>query len=243
MDVDPCTGEVSERNLLLVEPQDAAPVGLTVYRLGKVDASPATRNVGFRYTNGISVGPKGLMAGQYIQPIFTFLFPELISPGSPELPNQFERIIFLAQGSGPLEYGNYLTPPLATPPIVGQLNPWPGDVPPATTSCAPFTSMSVTSTATSSSASMSATGAPDVIQILSATTQNIKGTTTTVVIALTTSATAQLFAQVLGADNTPAEPMVPLGAGEFTLTIVTKGKPTEVIVTSSGGAASVTVAI
>ncbi|KAF7361123.1 hypothetical protein MSAN_01144100 [Mycena sanguinolenta] len=234
MDVDPCTGVVSERDLLLEQPESAAPVGLTIYRLGKVNASPATRN---------KVGPKGIMAGQYIQPIMLFIFPELISPGSPEVPNQFDTIPFLAVGSGPLEFGNLLTPPLATPPIVGQLDPWPGDIPPATTSCAPFTSVSVTSTATSSSASMSATGTPDIIEILSATTQNIKGTTTTVVVALTTSPTAQLFMQVLGADNTPAEPMTSLGAGEFTPSIGTKGKPTEVIVTSTGGAAPVTVVL
>jgi hypothetical protein len=34
IDVDPCTGAESERNLLLAEPEGAAPAGLTTYRLG-----------------------------------------------------------------------------------------------------------------------------------------------------------------------------------------------------------------
>jgi hypothetical protein len=55
MDVDPCTGETSERSLLLVEPESAAPAGKAVFRMGKTDASPVTRQVGFRYTNGVTV--------------------------------------------------------------------------------------------------------------------------------------------------------------------------------------------
>ncbi|KAF7326924.1 hypothetical protein MVEN_02586300 [Mycena venus] len=143
MDVDPCTGVVSERNLLLGQPESAAPIGEVVYRLGKTNASPATRQVGFRYSNGISEGPRGIMAGQFYQPIFSFIFPELISFGSNELPNQFERIPFLAMGSGPLEFGNYLATPLPTPTLVGQLSPWPGDSAPGTTSCGPIVTTSV----------------------------------------------------------------------------------------------------
>jgi hypothetical protein len=55
MDVDPCTGETTERNLLLAEPAGVAPIGKTIFRLGKTDASPVTRQVGFRYTNGVTV--------------------------------------------------------------------------------------------------------------------------------------------------------------------------------------------
>ncbi|KAJ7649455.1 hypothetical protein DFH06DRAFT_554104 [Mycena polygramma] len=176
MDLDPCTGETSERTLLLVEPEDVAPIGLTTFRLGKTDASPATRNVGFRYSNGISEGPKGIIAGQFIQPIMTFIFPELIAYGDNEVPNQFEEIPFLAMGSGPLVYGNFLADPPPTPTIVGQLSPWPGLTAPGTTSCAPITSS--TATSSSSSPSSSATpppGGPDIIEVLSATTRNQRG--------------------------------------------------------------------
>ncbi|KAJ7938291.1 hypothetical protein B0H13DRAFT_1942270 [Mycena leptocephala] len=97
MDVDPCTGETSERSLLLVEPESAAPAGKAVFRMGKTDASPVTRQVGFRYTNG----SLGIIAGQFYQPIFTFIFPELVVFGNPEPANQFERIPFLATSSTP----------------------------------------------------------------------------------------------------------------------------------------------
>ncbi|KAF7345209.1 hypothetical protein MSAN_01897400 [Mycena sanguinolenta] len=240
MDVDPCTGVVSERDLLLVQPESAAPVGLTKFPLGKTDASPPTRQVGFRYTNGVSVGPKGIMAGQYYQPIYTFIFPELISFGSPELPNQFDLIPFLAMGSGPLVFGNLLATPLPTPTIVGQLDPWPGDILPATTSCAPIVSMSATVTSSSAPASSSTpAGGVDVIVIISATSSNRQGVTTTTVTALTSSMTAKLSMQILGTQDVPSEPMTALGNGEFTLSVGTKGKATEAIITSTGGGVAV----
>ncbi|KAJ7468499.1 hypothetical protein FB451DRAFT_374846 [Mycena latifolia] len=244
IDVDPCTGVESERNLLLAEPNGVAPIGEAVYRLGKINASPATRNVGFRYSSGTAPGPRGIVAGQFIQPVFDFVFPELISFGSNEIPNQFDQIPFLAMGSGPLEYGNYLAMPLPTPPIVGQLSPWPGNLVPGTTSCAPpstttgSASVSATSTATSTP-----TGTPDIINILSATTRNQKGMTTISVTALTSSLTATLFLAVTGVDNVAPQAMSNLGSGEFSLSITTKGKPISVTVTSSQGGNPVTDAV
>jgi len=61
----------------------------------------------------------GLLAGQYQAPIFAFLFPENIMVGSPIVPNNFEDMPFLAQGSGPLDGFN------GTGPAVGQLDVWP----------------------------------------------------------------------------------------------------------------------
>jgi hypothetical protein len=137
IDVDPCTGVETERDLLLAEPAGAAPIGRTTFRTsggggarrrdleerkggggggggGKgggdggggggggggtaIDTSPPTREVGFRYSTGTSAGPKGLIAGQFIQPIFDFVFPELISFGANEVPNQFDLLPFLAMG-------------------------------------------------------------------------------------------------------------------------------------------------
>ncbi|KAJ7195943.1 hypothetical protein GGX14DRAFT_575268 [Mycena pura] len=236
MDVDPCTGDVTERDLLLVQPESAAPVGEAVFREGKTPVHNPTRNQGFRYTNGVSPGPRGIVAGQFIQPVFTFVFPELIDYGSNELPNQFNLIPFLALGGGPLEYGNFLAEPLTDPPIVGQLDPWPGVPVPGTTSCAPPASTTA-STSTSSSASASSTpkGPVDIVTILSATTRNQKGETTTTVIAVTNNLSAQLFVSILGADSVANQGMTPQGGGEFQLAVVTKGKPTTVTVTSSAG--------
>ncbi|KAF7373463.1 hypothetical protein MSAN_00556000 [Mycena sanguinolenta] len=242
MDVDPCTGEVSERDILLAQPEGNAPIGLTTFRLGKTDVSPATRNVGFRYTNGIADGPKGIIAGQFIQPVMLFIFPELISFGAHEIPNQFDEIPFLAMGSGLLEFGNLLTPPLASPTIVGQLDPWPGATLPATTSCPP-PSTSSTSTSTSSAPTSSPTGTPGIIEIITATAVNQQGVVTCSVEALTTDMSAQLFMQVVGIDNTPAEPMDSLGNGIFELTIAVKGKPTEIIITSDDGATPIPITV
>ncbi|KAJ7701559.1 hypothetical protein B0H17DRAFT_189781 [Mycena rosella] len=234
IDVDPCTGEASERDLGLVQPDATAPPGLTVFRLGKTDASPVTRQVGFRQTTGTGVGPKGIIAGQFIQPIFDFVFPELISFGANELPNQFELFPFLASGSGPFTPGNLLTSPLATTVVVGQLNPWPGNLVPGAEACATSTSVSIPS------ATPSGPVTPDTIQIILATTQNARGTTMTTVNATTSSLTAQLFLSVAGVDSVSPEAMDNLGGGGFSLAINTKSKPTSVTVTSSEDGTPVT---
>jgi hypothetical protein len=61
----------------------------------------------------------GIIAGQYHAPITELIFPENI-PGTPIVPNNFEAIPFLAQGGYTSSAGT----------LVGQLNPWPGDVTP-----------------------------------------------------------------------------------------------------------------
>lgn len=81
IDVDPCTGTVTERNLVLQQPTTVAPTGGAVYRLGTTDASPATRQVSFRLRTGTSVTPNNITAGQYFQPIFEYTFPELTAFG------------------------------------------------------------------------------------------------------------------------------------------------------------------
>ncbi|KAJ7145994.1 hypothetical protein C8R44DRAFT_656035 [Mycena epipterygia] len=241
IDVDPCTGAETERNLQLVEPSEGAPVGRATFRLGKTDASPVTREVGFRYSNGVVPGPRGIIAGQYIQPIFTYVFPELVAFGDPEPVNQFDLFPYLAMGSGPFVYGNYLEVPPATPTTVGQLSPWPGNIPPGTTSCPPPSTS--TGTATASSASSTSTAKPDIIIILSATTRNQKGETMTSVTALTSSLTAQLYMAIIGADAVLPQLMISLGNGQWALTITTKGKPTSVQVTSTENGTPAIVAV
>jgi hypothetical protein len=66
-DVDPCTGEITERDLLLLQASPVAPLGRLQYRLGAFDVSPATRNVGFRASQGTMVTPNNLTAGLFIQ--------------------------------------------------------------------------------------------------------------------------------------------------------------------------------
>ncbi|KAJ7847618.1 hypothetical protein B0H14DRAFT_3867439 [Mycena olivaceomarginata] len=241
IDVDPCTGEESERQLVIAQGSGVAPVGKIVYRLGKVDASPATREVGFRYTSG---NFPWIVAGQFIQPIFEFIFPELITFGANEVPNQFDVIPFLALGSGPLEFGNNLAAPLPSPTIVGQLSPWPGNPVPAATSCPPPSAVtSTTRTTTPSSTPSSPPPVKDIITIVSATSKNQKGQTTTTVVASSNNPAAQLFMAITGVDNVSPQAMTKLANGQFTLAISTKGKPSSVTITSSLGGTPVTAAV
>jgi len=83
--------------------------------------------------SGIPAAPyttkNGLTANQYQAPIFEFLFPENVAIGSPVVPNNFEDMPFLTDGSGPLDPALAVS---ATNPLVGQLLPWPiGFVAPA----------------------------------------------------------------------------------------------------------------
>ncbi len=71
----------------------------------------------------------GLTANSYQAPIFEFLFPENVAIGTPVVPNNFEDMPFLANGSGPISG-------VGTP-TQGQLSPWPGATAP-TTGCKPF---------------------------------------------------------------------------------------------------------
>jgi len=142
MDVDCSTGAVSDRNwgTIDVDPGPAgggAVQGRWRFRPpGKVLTGPAagsflppTRMIrsvvvgGWTPAGGNPVNGNGIIYGQYQAPILEYLFPENV-PGTPVPPNNFDTFPFLAKGSGPLAGG------LGTD-IVGQLNPWPGDVIPA----------------------------------------------------------------------------------------------------------------
>jgi hypothetical protein len=65
----------------------------------------------------------GLVAKQYVSPIPLYLFPENTQEGDPLVPNNFECLNFVVNGS--------------RPPSLGQLSPWPGAVAPSALSCGP----------------------------------------------------------------------------------------------------------
>lgn len=165
--------------------------------------------------------------------------------------NEFELFPYLATGGGPFVPGNLLATPPATPTIVGQLNPWPGDLVPGTIACS-----TMGASASSAAPSPPPPATPDTIQIISATTSNERGefiafivcdlhliligTIMTTVIATTSSFTAQLFLTITGVDDVSPEAMDNIGSGLFSLTIGTKGKPTAVTVTSSANGTPIT---
>jgi hypothetical protein len=234
MDVDPRTRKVTERNLLLMQPNTVAPVGQAVFRLGKTNVNPATRQVGFRLSSGTSTGAGGLTAGQFIQPIFNFIFPELLAIGSPMLENRFDVIPFLGKGSGPYVPGQPGFPAPAAPVIVGQLSPWPGSLPPTTTIC-PVLIISAAATTTVITSTTSTTAAPnaappvDTITIESAAASAKRGATIVTVTATTNAndPTNKLFLNVNGVTPIANAAMNPMAGspGKFSLVITVKGKP------------------
>ena len=150
VDVDACSGTPSERLWLDHDPKTGAVIGgpYTVaidnlVALGRWRFRPVAKDESFlppvrmlmaRNTSlaavdrPVIVTPNGLRAGQYTAPIFEFIFPEANPPGgTPPPPNPFENFPFLVSGEGPYNGGA----------VTGQLSPWPGLVPPvSTTTCA-----------------------------------------------------------------------------------------------------------
>lgn len=253
LDVDPCTGEVTERNLNLQQPTTGAPpIGRVVYRLGKTDASPAPRQVGFRATTGVTTTQNNITAGQYIQPIFSYTFPEIVAFGTPMFPNLFDVIPYLAQGSGPYTPGTFGVTPPASEVIVGQLSPWPGALAPTTTSCAPKPSSTTssppvttgpsTTLGTTTSAPATTSAVPkDVITILSASQSSTRGIITVTASASSNNADAQLFMAVAGPNPITATAMTKSGS-TFSLSVSVKNKGTSVTITSNfGGSATVAI--
>jgi hypothetical protein len=66
----------------------------------------------------------GIVYGQYHAPILEYIFPENV-PGAPIPENNFNTIPFLAQGGYSSTTGT----------LAGQLNPWPSNIVPVTTTC------------------------------------------------------------------------------------------------------------
>ncbi|KAH7389158.1 hypothetical protein BKA64DRAFT_131605 [Cadophora sp. MPI-SDFR-AT-0126] len=248
LDVDPCTGKTTERTLnVAMQPNSGVqPLGRAVYRTPvKTDLTPATRYVGFRMASGTTVGAGNITAGEFIQPIFDYIFPEPLDFGAPLFPNAFEVIPYLALGGGPYTPGRPGFPPPATPAIVGQLDPWPGVPAPAKTSCPPPPTTTITPTSTlATSASPTSTVKPpvDTIVITSATGRNQRGTTTLTVTATTTSKDPAILLSITaaGANPIPLSPMTLVSPGSWSFVATVKSKPSTVTVTSSFGGGPVT---
>jgi hypothetical protein len=254
-DIDPCTGVITERSLNVPnQPNTAtAPLGRAVYRSpGKADLTPATRNVGFRLSNGITKGAGNLTAGEFIQPVFNYIFPELLTIGTPMIVQTFDVIPYLAAGSGPYVPGSWNFPAPPTPVIVGQLSPWPGASAPATTVCPPpatGTPLPPTSTTAPPTSTTSAcpkgtstnAATKDTITITSATAKNQKGVATLSVTATTTSKDPCTLLSITATGQNPVglTAMTLVAPGSWSFTITVKNKPLTVTVTSNlGGTAT-----
>ncbi len=115
---------------------------------------PPTANVGVRVSGAVIGKTKsGSDSGEYQLPIGEFIYPELLVPGDPPPPFNFQDFGYLTNGSGPLPFlgsvfdSTQVQLGLAPLPFypnqnAGQLNPFPNDSTP-TMSCVPGTFASV----------------------------------------------------------------------------------------------------
>ena len=134
VDVDPCTGETSDRYYSMVFVDQGPPNGAVPGRWRwrpialEGDFLPPTREIRAVSLNGVVDTPvaNGLYAGQYHAPNFTFIPPENRAIGNPPVPMNFQDFPFLAEGSGPYA---------GAPGRIGQLSPWPGSPAPSPVVC------------------------------------------------------------------------------------------------------------
>lgn len=149
-DVNPCTGQESLRLLATTDPATQPLVGRFVHRVLGGDFMPPTRNYVVKTrtqkldANGNPVelvAANGLVTGQFLLPNFEYVFAENHSLGAPIIPNNYQDLPFLAQGSGPVDGFGSGTP------ILGQLDPFPTapEFKPAKVNCAAFGAFPVTS--------------------------------------------------------------------------------------------------
>ena len=130
VDEDPCTGETSDRLLTTTTVEVSARNKWKVDIPRGTNVGKYTRNYRIKIGDNIVETTDGIRAGQYIQSVTEWIFPELVTPGGTPPPNDFTNIGPLRDGFGPID-GT----------IFGQLNPWPGATAPspAVANCAPAT--------------------------------------------------------------------------------------------------------
>ncbi|HSB81313.1 MAG TPA: hypothetical protein VLM91_21240, partial [Candidatus Methylomirabilis sp.] len=123
VDVDPCTGQETERVISTLGAliPEAIPLGRVRFAQLVSNANPPTRNWRLRYRgSSVQISANGLVAMQYSLPVNEYVFPENTTFGDSTLlavPLNFQDFPFLALGSGP-----WRDP---SGPIVGQLKPFP----------------------------------------------------------------------------------------------------------------------
>jgi len=152
VDVDPCTGQESERwyDMVQVDPG----VGLLgpgrglgavagrwrwrpnndafVLPPSRMLRATSINGAYFDWNSGEMKTPAGLGAGVYTAPNFEFIFPENLGIGNAPVPSNFQDFPFLAHGSGAYFGATGGEVPLGR---LGQLDPWPGAAVPIAPSC------------------------------------------------------------------------------------------------------------
>ncbi|MFM2067254.1 MAG: hypothetical protein RLZZ584_2163 [Pseudomonadota bacterium] len=155
IDVDPITGETTDRLLGTANPSGPPVLGRFTFKPNAGAYLPATKELRVVSRSMCSVGSmtnnwavcsmpgdkqvwwggiatvethaNGLVAGQYRAPNFEFIFPENTLAGDPTVPGNFQDLPFLYCGSGPLSTMTVAAG--STGPVVGQLDPAPWAAP------------------------------------------------------------------------------------------------------------------
>lgn len=144
MEVDPCTGAVTETQV-----GTASPIGVRnkwEWRATSSTIVKYSREYRITTTSGTKATNGGqITAGQYVAPVTEWIFPEPGVPGHQPGKLDFSQFTQLRDGLGPDAQGN----------VWGQLNPWPDATTPA-----PFKTCTGTETPVSSAPASSGTGTP-----------------------------------------------------------------------------------
>jgi hypothetical protein len=114
IDVDPCTGLETDRIVGSSQPVAGNPRNRFIWRADSTTLSHYTREYRIKVSSGTQTTNQGIVAGQYVQPVTEWIYPEPLTPGIITPPINFDVFDFLANGWN-LDGKSY-----------GQLNPWPG---------------------------------------------------------------------------------------------------------------------
>ncbi|OAL46422.1 hypothetical protein IQ07DRAFT_150500 [Pyrenochaeta sp. DS3sAY3a] len=118
IDVDPCSGEETYRQIGTATPRQETRCKFEA-RLDSPGRAPFTREYRLTTNTPVTETKDGIKAGQYVQPVSEWIFPEVDIPGTNPPPYPFRDIKALVEGDF-LDGKQY-----------GQLTPFPGATPPA----------------------------------------------------------------------------------------------------------------
>ncbi|RDW59673.1 hypothetical protein BP6252_12760 [Coleophoma cylindrospora] len=121
IDQDPCTGEETDRFITSTNVIPSARNKFRVELPVNSNIGLYTRNYRFKVGDNVVTTSDGIKAGQYVQPVTEWIFPELVTPGATPPPLVFDNIGPLANGFGTAAGDDT---------VFGQLKPWPGAVAP-----------------------------------------------------------------------------------------------------------------
>ncbi|RDW65390.1 hypothetical protein BP5796_10082 [Coleophoma crateriformis] len=124
IDQDPCTGEETDRFITSTNVIASARNKFRVELPVNSNIGLYTRNYRFKVGDNVVTTSDGIKAGQFVQPVTEWIFPELVTPGGTPPPLVFDNIGPLANGFGPAAGDDT---------VFGQLKPWPGAVAPKPT--------------------------------------------------------------------------------------------------------------